>query len=66
MCVTCSKLAFQVTNKKCIQCQSAVLNTISILCDLCSGKNKKCSVCLKKVDNSGITKYFKGCRICGK
>lgn len=66
MCITCSKLSYKVTNKKCIKCQGNVLNTLSVLCDLCSNRDKKCSACLKKIDNSATTKYFKGCGICGK
>lgn len=67
MCPTCSKLAYQVTNKKCIKCQGAVFNTLSVLCDLCSNTNKNCSVCLKKVDNSAVKKhYYAGCKACGK
>ncbi len=47
-CNNCVKLAYLHTKKKCIRCQSEVLNNISVICVKCSGAEGICSVCLRK------------------
>jgi hypothetical protein len=67
LCPNCSKLTYQYLNKKCLRCQGGVLNTISIICETCSARDKQCSACLKKVDNSAVKKnYYGGCGACRK
>jgi hypothetical protein len=67
-CVNCAKLALLATKKICINCGSAVLNNLSVLCDFCSEKDKACSICLKKILNKAdINKSrYRGCGRCGK
>lgn len=65
LCPNCSKLAILYTNKRCLHCQSIVLQNISVICESCSTKNKKCSACLKNINNSQNTKhYYGGCGSC--
>lgn len=63
-CNNCVKLAYLHTKKKCIRCQSDVLNNISVLCEKCSGNENVCSACLKKIAPKSYTK--RGCKSCGK
>lgn len=51
MCPSCSKLAFLYTKKKCLRCKADVTISIAVICDLCAGKDKVCSVCLKKLQS---------------
>ncbi len=69
-CNNCVKLAYLHTKKKCIRCQSEVLNNISILCVKCSGTEGVCSVCLRKnrssIANKSTYNYpGGGCKTCG-
>ncbi len=63
MCASCSKLAFLYTKKSCLRCKADVLVTIATICELCSTKDKVCSVCLKKIPT--VTSKKGGCG-CGK
>lgn len=51
MCSSCSRLAFLYTKKICIRCQGEVAVNIAVICEICSIKNKICSVCSKKIQN---------------
>lgn len=51
LCANCSKLAFLYTKKNCSRCKGEVIITIAVLCEICSSKDKICSVCLKKIQN---------------
>ncbi len=64
-CANCSKLAILVTNKKCIRCNAIVLNNISVICESCSGFQKQCSVCLKKINGDLRKQGYRGCSRCG-
>lgn len=65
-CNNCIKLAYLHTKKKCIKCQSEVLNNISVLCIKCAGTEGVCSVCLKHTSRvTSPVNYNKGCRSCG-
>lgn len=61
MCENCSKLAFLYTKKACVRCQSSVIISLAVLCELCSFGDKICSVCLKKIQ---IARPARGCN-CG-
>lgn len=63
LCPGCSKLAFSQSNKTCVRCKSIIHNNISVLCDLCSTKNKQCSACLKNLVTQSRTP---GCGCGGK
>jgi len=65
-CNNCVKLAYLHTKRRCIRCQSEVLNNISVLCIRCSGEEGVCSVCLKKSQRTGSQNpNKKGCGSCG-
>lgn len=65
-CDSCSKLSYLQTQKVCIRCSGQVLNTISVLCDLCSGTSKQCAVCLKKVISAAQRAVARGCGCGGR
>ncbi len=62
MCSGCSKLSFLYTKKNCLKCQSEVIITIAVICEICSSKSKICSACLRKLPSPNHTG---GCG-CGK
>lgn len=65
LCTNCSKLAILYCNKKCLRCQSNVLQNISVICEACSKQNKQCSACLKKINENGNKPhFFGGCGSC--
>ena len=49
MCTNCSKLAFIYVKKACLRCQGEVAINIAVVCEICSAKNKICTVCSKKI-----------------
>ena len=53
ICSSCSKLAFLYIKKSCLRCQSTVVITIAVICELCSTKDNICSICLKKIQKTG-------------
>ncbi len=61
MCIVCSKLAFLYTKKPCIRCKGDVIASISVICEMCSFKEKVCTVCLKKVQNPASQTGGCGC-----
>lgn len=68
LCITCSKLSIMYANKNCMKCQSLVNQSISILCENCSLREKVCSACLKKIYTTTTTigrRNNSGCG-CGK
>jgi len=66
LCPNCTKLAFLQTNKKCMRCQGAVFNNLSVLCEFCSNTEKLCAVCLKKVISQVERNKGRGCGCGGK
>jgi len=66
LCSNCLKLAFMSTNKKCVRCQGALFNNISVLCDNCSETHKQCSVCLKKIVSQEERNKNRGCGCSGR
>lgn len=65
LCPSCTKLASLKVNKTCMQCQGAVFNSISVLCDFCSNTDKKCAVCLKHIISEAQLNAKRGCN-CGR
>lgn len=68
-CDSCSKLSILNTSKKCMKCQGAVNNNISVICNACSEKNQSCSACFKKIlpkFGHPTYKHGKPCNSCGK
>lgn len=64
-CSNCSKLTMLMTHKNCMRCQGQVYNNLSVLCDQCSSNEQMCSICLKKMQNSTVSKYKNsGCGAC--
>lgn len=67
LCVNCSKLSILPASRECRSCKSKLFTNMQIICDNCSDKNKTCSICMKKMQNSiGLKLKFSGCGNCGK
>lgn len=63
LCSNCSKLMILYTKKKCVRCQSDVIQNISVICEYCSLRENICAACLKKINNPSLARK-KGCN-CG-
>ncbi len=63
LCSNCVKLAFIASKRKCIRCSNETTNGICVLCDFCSGAEKQCAVCVKKISEYYLNKSFT--RNCG-
>lgn len=56
LCANCSKLATMGMNKNCIRCQGAVYINLHVLCEGCSGKEKQCAICVKRIAPAGTSR----------
>lgn len=63
ICNTCAKLAVIYSPKKCLFCTAEIVINLFKICEACSSKHNKCSICLK---NLNIKKDFKKCKTCGR
>lgn len=63
ICKNCSSLAVKYSPKKCLFCSIDIVIDLCKICEACSSKNNKCTICLK---NLNIKKEFKKCTSCGR
>ena len=67
LCNSCSKLALMPASRTCVRCKGIIFNNISVVCDNCSNLEKLCSICLKKMYDSGSKQRPRSnCSSCGK